>query len=166
MLDGDQVVRAALGDQVFGVSPLGMQGIRCDDRTGQADAVQQGGEHRDLVRLGLDIYLAQDHAVPVIESGQQMPSRAVRDAGSAQCLAVHGNRTAGGRRGGGALLGPAARSLIQGIRVQGLQGPPERRLSGHHATDLERVRCGLVRIGGPLRDRSERPGAGQHRAHR
>ncbi len=75
MLDGDQVVRAALGDQAVGVSALGVQCVCRDHRSGQVDAVQQGGEHRDLVCLGLDVGLSQDHAVPVIQGGQQMPAR-------------------------------------------------------------------------------------------
>jgi hypothetical protein len=73
-LDGDQVVRAALGDQVLGVSALGVQGIGSHDRPGQVDAVQQRSEQQDLVCLGLDVGLSQDEAVPVIECGQQMPA--------------------------------------------------------------------------------------------
>jgi hypothetical protein len=69
----DQVVRAAPASQVFGVGALGMQGVGGDHGPGQVDAVQQGGEHRDLVRLGLDVDLPQDHAVPVIKRGQQVP---------------------------------------------------------------------------------------------
>jgi hypothetical protein len=75
MLDRDQVVRAALAGQVLSMGALGVQGIGGDDRPGQVNAVQQRGEHRDLVRLGLDIGLAQDHAVIVIECGQQVPAR-------------------------------------------------------------------------------------------
>ena len=56
--DCDEVVRAALGDQVVGVGPLSMQRVRRDHRSGQVNAVQQGREHRDLVRLGLDVGLA------------------------------------------------------------------------------------------------------------
>jgi len=76
MLDGDQVMRAALGDQVLGVGALGMQRVRRDHRPGQVNAVQHSGEQRDLVSLGLDVHLAQDHAVPVIKGGQQMTARA------------------------------------------------------------------------------------------
>ena len=58
MLDGNEVMRAALGDQVLGVRPLSVQCVRRDHRSGQVDAVQQSREHRDLVRLGLDVGLA------------------------------------------------------------------------------------------------------------
>jgi len=75
MLDSDQVVRAALGDQVAGVGALSVQRVRRDHRSGQVNAVQQGREHRDLVRFGLDVGLAQDHAVLVIEGGQQVLAR-------------------------------------------------------------------------------------------
>ena len=76
MLDGEQVVRAALGDEVFGVTALGVHGVRGNHSVGQADTIQQGGEHRDLVRSRLDVHLPQDHAVLVIECGQQVPARA------------------------------------------------------------------------------------------
>ena len=75
MLDRDQVVRAALGHQVPGVGALSVQRVRRDHRSGQVNAIQKGREHRDLVRLGLDVGLAQDHAVLVIEGGQQVPAR-------------------------------------------------------------------------------------------
>ena len=80
MLDRDQVVRAALAGQVLSMGALGVQGIGGDDRPGQVNAVQQRGEHRDLVRLGPDIDLAQDHAVSVIEGGQQVPPGTARHA--------------------------------------------------------------------------------------
>ena len=67
-------MRAALGHQVAGVLALGVHRIRGDDRPGQLDPVQQYGQHRDLVGLGLDIDLPQDHAVRVIERGQQVPA--------------------------------------------------------------------------------------------
>jgi hypothetical protein len=47
MLDGEQVVRAAPG-QVGGVATLGMHRIGGDNRCGDAYAVQQDREHRDL----------------------------------------------------------------------------------------------------------------------
>ena len=166
MLDGEQVVRAALGDQVLGVGALGVHGVRGDHRPGQVDAVQQGGEHRDLVRFGLDVDLSQDHAVSVIERGQQMPARTAGHARSAQCLAVDRDHPPRARHRGGALLGPGAGRVIEGVRVQVLQGPPERGLARHHAGDAERIPGGLVSVGGPFRDGRERPGAGQHRAQR
>ena len=74
-LDGEQVMPAALGDQVLGVSTLGMHRVCGGYCPGQVDPVQQGGEHRDLVCLGLDVHLSQDYAVGVIERSQQMPAR-------------------------------------------------------------------------------------------
>ena len=55
-------------------------------------------------------------------------------------------------------------SVIQGVRVQVLQGPPERGLTRHHAGDPERIPGGLIGISGPFRDRRERPGARWHGA--
>jgi hypothetical protein len=77
MLDGDQVVRLAPGDQVLGVGSLGVPGVSGDHRRGQVNTVQHGGEHRDLVGLGLDAGLAQDHAMSLIKRGQQMPARVI-----------------------------------------------------------------------------------------
>jgi hypothetical protein len=74
MLDGQDVVAAALGYQVAGVLTLGVQGIGSDDRPADVDAVQQFGQHRYFVGLGLHIDLAQDHAVRVIERGEQVPA--------------------------------------------------------------------------------------------
>ena len=163
---GDQVVRAAPAGQVPGVGALGVQGVRGDHRPGQADTVQQDGEHRDLIRLRRNIDLPQDHAADVIEGGQQMPGRLPACAGPAQRLAVDRDHPPPARRRGGALLGPGTGRVIQCVSVQVLQGPPECRLARHHAGDPERIPGGLISISGPLRDRGERPGPGQHRAHR
>ena len=59
---------------------LGVQCVSGHDGTLQADLVQEHRQHRDLVRLHLDIDLAQDHAAVVIQRRQQMPAR-VRAAG-------------------------------------------------------------------------------------
>ena len=109
MLDGDQVVRAAPASQVFGVGALGMQGVGGDHGPGQVDAVQQGGEHRDLIRLRRNIDLPQDHAADVIEGGQQMPGRLPACAGPAQRLAVDRDHPPRAGRRDGALLGPGPR---------------------------------------------------------
>ena len=74
-LDREQVMRAALGDQVLRVAALGVHGVRGDHRPGHADVVRQGGEHGDLVRFRLHVHLSQDRAMSVIERGQQMPAR-------------------------------------------------------------------------------------------
>ena len=37
-----------------------------------SNAVQQDGEHRDLVRLRADLHLAQDGAMSMIEGSQQV----------------------------------------------------------------------------------------------
>ena len=166
MLDSDQVMRAALGGQVLGVAALGVHRVRGDHRPGQVDAIQQRREHGDLVRLRLDIDLPEDHAAGVLERGQQVPARTVGHARSAQCLAVRRDHAAAAWRRSGALLGPGADRVVQGISVQILQGAAERGLARHHAGDPEHVQGGLVSVGGPFRDCRERPGAGQHRAHR
>jgi hypothetical protein len=71
MLDGEQVVRAAAG-QVSGVAALGVHRISRDNRAADLHAVTQHGEHRDFVRLGPHLHLAQDSAMGVIEGGQQV----------------------------------------------------------------------------------------------
>jgi hypothetical protein len=64
------------------------------------------------------------------------------------------------------VLGPAADQIIQGVSVQPLQSPPERRLARHHAPDPELGQGRGVGVGGPLGDRDVRAGTGHHRAHR
>ena len=64
-------MRAAAG-QVSGVTTLGVHRISRDDRAGDVNAVQQDGEHRDLIRFRAGFHLAQDGAVSMIEGGQQM----------------------------------------------------------------------------------------------
>jgi hypothetical protein len=71
MLDGEQEMRAP-ASQVGGVAALGVHRIGRDDRSGDVDAVQQDGEHWDLIRLRPDIYLAQDGAMRMIEGRQQV----------------------------------------------------------------------------------------------
>jgi hypothetical protein len=54
------------------MAALGMHRIGGDDRPGDAGAVHQDREHRDLVRLRPHLHLAQDHAMRVIEGSQQV----------------------------------------------------------------------------------------------
>jgi hypothetical protein len=70
-LDGEQEMRAAPG-QVGGVPAPGVHRISRDDRSGDVCAVQQEGEHRDLVRLRPHLHLAQDSTMSMIEGGQQV----------------------------------------------------------------------------------------------
>ena len=74
MLDGEQVVRAA-ACQARGVAALGVHRISRDNRTAEVDAVAQHREHRDFVRLGSHLHLAQDGAMGMIEGSQQMITR-------------------------------------------------------------------------------------------
>ena len=102
----------------------------------------------------------------MIQRGQQMRARTAGRARSTQCLAVYRDHPPRAGSRGDALLRLAADRVIEGVRVQVLQGPPERGLARHHAGDPERIPGGLVSISGPFRDGRERPGAGQHRAQR
>lgn len=68
-----------------------MHRIGRDDRPGDADAVQQQGEHGNLVRLGSHIHLAQHRAVGVIEDGQQVHAGLPGAVRAAQRLTVHRN---------------------------------------------------------------------------
>jgi hypothetical protein len=70
-LDREHVVRAAAG-QVGSAGALGVHRVGGDDRPGDLDAVQQDGEHRDLVRLRADFHLAQDGAASMVEGSQQV----------------------------------------------------------------------------------------------
>jgi hypothetical protein len=54
------------------VITLGVQRVGGDDRTGDLDAVQQGGEQGDLVGLDAHVHLAQHHAVTMVEGSEQV----------------------------------------------------------------------------------------------
>ena len=71
MLDGEQVMRAVPG-QVDGMGALGVHRIGGDNRAADLYAIQQRGEHGDLVRLGADLHLAQDGAVSMVKSRQKV----------------------------------------------------------------------------------------------
>jgi hypothetical protein len=57
------------------VGALGIHRVGGDDRTGDLNAIQQDGEHRDLVRLGTDFHLGQDGTMSMIERSQQVIAR-------------------------------------------------------------------------------------------
>jgi hypothetical protein len=66
------------GFDLGGRGGLSVQRIGGDHRSGQVDVVQQCREQRDIVGVGLDVGLTQDHAVLVIEGGgRQMPTRTI-----------------------------------------------------------------------------------------
>jgi hypothetical protein len=62
---------------------LGVHGIGGDDRPGNVYAVQQRGEHGDLVRLRGHVSLSQDRAAGVVESRQQVTAVFIAMAGAA-----------------------------------------------------------------------------------
>ena len=84
-------------------------------------------------------------------------------AGRAPGLAVHRDDPPLLRPRHGGLLRPAARQVIESIRVQALQRPPERQLRGHHARDPQQTQGLLVGIRCPFGDRGERARPGYHR---
>jgi hypothetical protein len=73
VFDGEDAVRAAAG-QVAGVLALGVQRVGGANGPADGDAVQQRGQHRDLVGLRLDPNLDQHHAVSVGQGGEQVPA--------------------------------------------------------------------------------------------
>lgn len=71
-LDGEKVVRAAAAGQVSGMVFLGVQGVGGHHGAMHIHPVQRGGEHQDLVGLGIYLHLAQDSAVAIVEGCQQV----------------------------------------------------------------------------------------------
>ncbi len=88
VLDREREVRAA-PVHIVRRGTLAMQGIRRHDSSVQVHAVQQRGDHRDLVRLGADLDLAGDHALLAGQGGQQVHLAAVGVPGAPDGLAVH-----------------------------------------------------------------------------
>jgi hypothetical protein len=66
-----------------------VQGIGCHHNSVQAQAIEQGDDHRDLIRLGPDLDLAGHHARLAGQGGQQVHLGAVRVPGAPDGLAVH-----------------------------------------------------------------------------
>jgi hypothetical protein len=136
-------------------------------------APQQRLERADLIRLAIHTNLGEHHAGGVFQGGQQM-HLSTRSAATAQRLAVHRHRPPRSATSGLVLTRqPPADQLVQHGRIDTGQHPTQRGLGWWPALPGQRVtpypkRCQHRErnIRGPLTDRGERPGPGQHRAHR
>jgi hypothetical protein len=148
------------------VGALGVDRVSGHDRVGELDAVQKLREQRDFVGLGLDIDLAQDHPMGVVERGQQMPTRLGVAGRTTQGLTVDTDPTTRSRCRAGAFAGPGPETLVQEVGVQALQGPAERRLTRHDRSGANLGQGERVGVARPLADRDVGPGPGQDRADR
>lgn len=148
-----------------------MHRVAGHDRSGQVDAVQQGLEAGDLVRLGLDVNLSQDDGGRVVDGRQEVNLPVVRAGGTAQGLAADRDRSqrlpASLRASGGQ---PAADDPVQYIAVDLGQDPADRGLARGPVAAGEGVAAGaepgqdLLRgISRPLADRQQRGRAGRDR---
>jgi hypothetical protein len=91
MLDREREVRAAAVHVVRG-GALGMESIGRHHGPVQVHAIEQGDDHRDLVRLGADLGLSCDGAPHAGQGREQVHLAAVGVAGSPDGLAVHPDR--------------------------------------------------------------------------
>jgi len=74
-LDGEQVMRAALGDQVLRWARWACMASAVTTALATLTWSSKVANMGDLVRFGLHGCLSQDRAMSVIERGQQMPAR-------------------------------------------------------------------------------------------
>jgi hypothetical protein len=74
-----------------------------------------------LYPLAVDVGAGQHHAGALLAGGQQMSGTGSSGAGTAQCLAVHGDRSPRSRRRGGHPRGePGPDRRTQSVMVEGL----------------------------------------------
>ena len=95
-----------------------------------------------------------------------MPAGFPAGAGSTQGLPVDRDPATASCGRTCPFLGPPAEHVVEGVGVQGLQGPPERGLTRHHLPGADLGQGRLVGVRGPFGDRDERARASEHRAHR
>ena len=82
-------MRVLLGDQPVQVRPHGMEGVEGHHGAGQVQRSQELGEVAGLVVLDTDLKVVQQ-APAVLGDAEEVDPGAVRAAGSARGLAVHG----------------------------------------------------------------------------
>jgi hypothetical protein len=167
-LDREQIVRVLDGDQeVRGVAG-GLQRIGGDDRSGQLQRGQQRPEPSNLAGGTVDLALGQHRTAGVVHRGQQVDLAAVTP-GASQRLTVHRDGTS--MSGGAVAVGQLrADHPGQSLGIQATQGAADGGL-GRGRPVVGRVPAGAKRrpdrlqsIRGPLGDRAQPPGAGEHRS--
>jgi hypothetical protein len=174
--DDQQVGGVLVGDQPVGVLTLGVHGVGGDDPSGQVQVFQQRPEPGDLIGLGVDVDLSQDGTTGVLHRRQQVHRGGVVVAAAAQGLAVDGDCLppwAGGWwRGGWWWLvpgSPGTDGTVQRVGVDAAQHTADGGLVGWPggagpgvAAYPERGQDRAGRISGPLTDRGQRSGSGEH----
>ena len=162
-LHGQNVVAAPAGDVTGGV-PLAMHRICGDDGVGDVHAVQQVPQGGDLVAFGGHRELADHRARGLVERGHQVRGSG-GGAGAADGLAVHGDDPPPGEvsNPGGH---PSGQPGIQVVGVQQGQGAAHRGLRRQQLVraDSDAGQHVPVCVLGPLGDRQQGPGPGQHRS--
>ncbi len=175
VLDDQQVGGVLWGDQPVGVLALGVERVGGDHGGGEVQAVQEGPEPDDLVGGVVDVDLVQDRAGGVVHRGEQVDLRIGVVAAAAQGLAVDRDRPPPRRPGCLWLLvgQPPADHLVQRVGVDAGQHAAHGRLAWWPPDSAQRVAAypergqdRLGRVSGPLADRGQGLGAGQHRGDR
>src|SRR5512135_1627245 len=99
---------------------LGVRGIGGDDRAGQLQGVEQGGQPGRLAGLRAHVHLAEHHTVVVVDRGQQVAGR-IRPTGAAPGLAVDCDVPAPLAGRCRALLRPRPEQGVEGVGVKLLE---------------------------------------------
>jgi hypothetical protein len=155
---------------------VGLQRVGGDHHAGQVQGRQQWGEGGDLLGRAADLALGQHRAAGVVHTGQQMDRAAIAACrtGAAQRLAVDGHGPPPAAWGPATVpVGqPGADGAGQHVGVQARKCSADGGL-GRDAPVAGGVVAGAERdpdllgcVGGPFGDRSDRPGACQHRGAR
>jgi hypothetical protein len=179
----DQQVGGVLGGgQPVGVRALGVERVGGDHGVGQVQAVQQRPELGDLVGRVVHPGLGEDAVAGVVHHGEQVDLRVAVVAAAAQGLARRWRPS--GAAGGVPVAaevpvrmaaGRPAKRRWRDRERRGRRGPtrgarsPRRvaaRCRSGVAAGPERGQVLAGRVAGPLADRAQGSGAGQHRADR
>ncbi len=120
-----QEVVAALVDDLLGDLLLAAGRVDGDHRPVHVQQLQQFGDGRDLVALGVGGQLPQDHVIGLAPGADHVDGRLAvgRVQAAADRLAVDGDQPAG--RGGGQVGDPLHEALLEGHRVQRREDPAE-----------------------------------------
>src|SRR4051812_41257936 len=164
-LEHQQVIGASFQDLV-GDRLLAAHGVQGHDAVLQRQRLEQRWDRGDLVRLAIDLTLAEGQALLAGPGADQMqwPLRPAAVEGAAQGLAVNGHDLPVEGLGKG--LSPGAEAGLEGIRVDQHEDAPEGVVRGNAVSQAQERPQPAQLVTAIERDVVPALGTGDHSAHR
>src|SRR3954452_20114829 len=164
-LEHQQVIGASFQDLV-GDRLLAAHGVQGHDAVLQRQRLEQRWDRGDLVRLAIDLTLAEGQALLAGPGADQMqgPLRPAAVEGAAQGLAVNGHDLPVEGLGKG--LSPGAEAGLEGIRVDQPEDAPEGVVRGNAVRQAQERPQPAQLVTAIERDVVPALGTGDHSAHR